>query len=98
MDFRKILSDKRFPVDTPENIIDKNGKAVFGTFKSEFRKMDFLDIKGQSCTPDWYNRFRYTMWEAVEINLKDAMLLTAVCDMGWFTTALNAGGGIVDAE
>jgi len=89
MDFRKTLSDKRIAVDTPENIIDKNGKAVFGTFKSEFRKMDFLDIKGQSCVPDRFNRFRYTMWEAVEVNLKDAMLLTAVCDMGWFTTALT---------
>ena len=89
MDFKKILSDRRIPVDTPENIIDKNGKAVFGTFKSEFRKMDFLDIKGQSCVPDRFNRLRYTMWEAVEINLNDAMLLTAVCDMGWFTTALT---------
>lgn len=65
MDFKKILSDKRIAVETPENVIDKNGKAVFGTFKSEFRKMDFLDIKGQSCVPDRFNRFRYTMWEAV---------------------------------
>ena len=89
MDFRKILSDKRIPVDTPDNIIDKDGKAVFGTFKSEFRKMDFLDIKGQSCVPDRFNKFRYTMWEAVEVNLKDALFLTAVCDMGWFTTGLT---------
>lgn len=90
MDFKEILSQKRIPVETPENVIDENGKAVFGTFKSEFPKMDFLKIKGQSpYTPDWYNRFRYTMWEAVEVNLKDALLLTAVCDMGWFRTALT---------
>lgn len=90
MDYKKLLSDKRFPVDTPENVIDKNGKAVFGTFKTEFPKMDFLKIKGQSpYVPDWYNKFRYTMWEAVEVNLKGAMLLTAVCDMGYFMTALT---------
>ncbi len=90
MNFKEILSDKRIPVDTPENVIDKNGKAIFGTFKSEFEKMDFLKIKGQSpYVPDKFNRKRFTMWEAVEFNLKDAMLLTAVCDMGYFVMALT---------
>lgn len=89
MNFKNILSDKRIPVDTPENIIDKNGRAVFGTFKSEFEKMDFLKIKDQSPAPDWYNKYRYTKWEAVEVNLKEVMLLTAICDMGWFTIALT---------
>ncbi len=89
MNFKKILSDKRLPVPTPENIIDENGKAVFGTFEKEFEKMDFLDIKGQSVLPDAFNKYRLTLWEAVEINLKDCMLLTAVCDMGIIRTALT---------
>ncbi|MGN0448451.1 MAG: DUF2804 family protein [Acutalibacteraceae bacterium] len=89
MDFKKVLSDKRIPIPTPENIIDKNGKAVFGTFQSEFENLNLLDIKGQSKLPDILNKFRLTIWEAIEVDLKEVSLLTAVCDMGLIRVSLT---------
>lgn len=90
MDFKKILSDRRIPSPTPENIIDPDGRAIFGTFDKEFRKMDFLKIKGQSPVfPDILNKQRLTLWEAIEVNFRDAIFLTAVCDMGLTITALT---------
>ncbi len=90
MDFKSVLSQKRIPVPTPDDIIMPDGKAVFGTFESEFPKMSFLNVKGQSKVfPDWYNCKRLTLWEAVEIHLKDVVLLTAPCDMGILAKALT---------
>ncbi len=89
MDFKRVLSEKRNPVPTPADVIDENGKAVFGTFDSEFKSMNFLDIHRQSILPDFTNRFRFTSWEAVEVNLDDIILLTAVCNMGFFGTSLT---------
>lgn len=90
MNFKKVLSEKRFPVPTPESIIDEQGRAVFGTFESEFKDMDFVKIKGQSKVfPDFLNKLRLTLWEAIEINLKDCMILTAVCDMGVLAKAIT---------
>lgn len=89
MDFKSVLSEKRIPVETPESIVDANGKAVFGTFEREFKNMNFLDVHRQSpILPDWFNWFRLTQWEAVEINLKDCILLMGVSDMGLTNTGL----------
>lgn len=80
--FYDVLSEKRKAVPTPENIVAPSGKAYFGTFDKEFERMDFLSVDKPSVLPNALNRTRLTLWEAVEVNLKDIILLTAVCDMG----------------
>ncbi len=87
--FYDVLSEKRKSVPTPENIVDKNGNAYFGTFEKEFQKMDFLKIDHPTPYPNALNKMKLTLWEAVEVNLKDIILLTAVCDMGVFGTGLT---------
>lgn len=89
MDFNTYLSEKRKAVPTPDDVVDGNGKAYFGTFDKEFTKMNFLNIKKPSALPNALNKFRLTLWEAVEVNFDDCMMLTAVCDMGIFGTALT---------
>ncbi|NLL63729.1 MAG: DUF2804 family protein [Ruminococcaceae bacterium] len=89
MKFKKVLSDKRIPIPTPNDCIDENGKAIFGTFKTEFPNMNFLDIHKQSILPDFTNKLRYTSWEALEMNFDDILFLTAVCNMGTFGTSLT---------
>ncbi|MBQ6898467.1 MAG: DUF2804 domain-containing protein [Clostridia bacterium] len=89
MDFRNVLSKKREAVPTPENICDELGNCYFGTFDKEFPKMDFLKINKPSALPNIFNKFRLTLWEATEINFDKIILLTAVCDMGLFGTALT---------
>ncbi len=89
MDFKSILSEKRIPVDTPERIIDETGRAAFGTFKKEFKVLNCLDINHQSpYLPDFSNWFRRSMWEAVEINMKDYIFLLGINDMGIINTGL----------
>lgn len=89
MSFKKVLSEKRIPVETPSDVIDEKGKAIFGTFDTEFPSMNFLDIHHQTFLPDFTNRFRYTSWEATEVTLDDIILVTAVCNMGLFGTSLS---------
>lgn len=89
MDFRKVLSDKRIAVSTPENVIDKNGNCHFGTFDKEFQNMDFLGVDKPTALPNFLNRLRLTVWEAAEINFDKIVLLTAVCDMGIIGTILT---------
>lgn len=89
MDFKTILSEKRLPVATPDSIVDSDGRAAFGTFDREFKEMNFLDVDKQCpFLPNWFNWFRLTQWEAVEINLKDCILLMGVSDMGLTNTGL----------
>lgn len=89
MSFKSILSEKRIPVATPESIIDSSGKAVFGTFDKEFKKLNLKEIDKQCpYLPNWSNWFRLTQWEAVEVNFKDHMLLMGVSDMGLINTGL----------
>lgn len=89
MDFKNALSEKRKAVPTPDNICDELGNCYFGTFDKEFPKMDFLKINKPSALPNIFNKFRLTLWEATEINFDKVILLTAVCDMGLFGTALT---------
>lgn len=89
MDFKKYLSEKRKAVPTPENVVDELGNCHFGTFDKEFQKMDFLKVNRPSVLPNFLNKYRLTLWEATEINFDKVILLTAVCDMGLFGTALT---------
>ncbi len=89
MDFKAYLSSKRIAVPTPENVIDEFGNCHFGTFDKEFQKMDFLKVNHPSALPNCFNKYRLTLWEATEINFDKVILLTAVCDMGLFGTALT---------
>ena len=89
MDFKKYLSPLRIPAPTPNDVVDEYGKAVFGTFDKEFEKMNFLNVYEPTHLPTSFNKIKLTLWEAVEINLKDVVLLTAVCDMGVFGTGLT---------
>ncbi|NCB34018.1 MAG: DUF2804 family protein [Erysipelotrichia bacterium] len=79
----------RKSVKPPKRIVDQNGKAVFGTFESEFETLNLLDLKHPTAAPDLFNRLRLTLWEAMEVNLKEGVLLAAICDMGLFGKILN---------
>ena len=89
MDFSSILSQKRIAIPTPESVVDENGKVQFGTFESEFKNMNFLEADRPSLLPNSFNKYKLTLWEAVEVNFDDVTILTAVCDMGVFGTALT---------
>lgn len=89
MSFKEFLSEKREAVPTPDNIVDELGNCYFGTFDKEFSKMDFLKVNRPSSLPNFFNKTRLTLWEATEINFDKVILLTAVCDMGLFGTALT---------
>lgn len=89
MSFTDVLSEKRIAVPTPENVIDEFGNCQFGTFDKEFQKMDFLKVNRPSSLPNIFNKFKLTEWEATEINFDKVVLLTAVCNMGLFGTALT---------
>lgn len=89
MSFYDVLSEKRKAVATPDNVIDELGNCYFGTFDKEFKKMDFLKVNKPSALPNFLNKSRLTLWEATEINFDEVTLLTAVCDMALFGTALT---------
>lgn len=89
MDFKKYLSKKREAIPTPDNIVDELGNCYFGTFDKEFPRMDFLNVNKPSSLPNFFNKYKLTLWEATEINFDKVILLTAVCDMGIFGTALT---------
>lgn len=89
MNFKHILSDKRKAVQTPNNIIDEFGNCYFGTFSEEFKNMDFLQVNRPSLLPNCFNKIKLTEWEATEVNFDKVVLLTAVCNMGLFGTALT---------
>jgi hypothetical protein len=84
-----IISETRRAAETPKRIIDAEGKAVFGTFQSEFEELNLLDAAHPTSVPDWLNKERLTLWEATEVNLKEGVLLAVICDMGLFGKTLN---------
>ncbi len=89
MDFNDVLSPRRIPVPTPDDIVDEFGNCRFGTFESEFKKMSFLDINRPTSLPNVFNKSKLTLWEATELDFGKVVLLTAVCDMALFGTALT---------
>ena len=88
-DYSKFISEKRRAVPTPKDLVDENGKVVFGTFLSEFETMELLRAKRPTKAPDCLNKFKLTLWEATEVHLKNGVLLAVVCDMGIFGKQLN---------
>ncbi len=89
MDFKKYLSDRRIAVPTPDNICDELGNCCYGTFEKEFPKLNMLKVNKPSPLPNFFNKYRLNLWEAAEINFDKVILLTAVCDVGLFGTALT---------
>lgn len=89
MNFNEHLSKKRIAVPTPDDVVDEFGMCRFGTFESEFPNMNFLNVNRPSALPNCLNKTRLTLWEATEINFDNVILLTAVCDMALFGTALT---------
>ncbi len=88
-EYSKYIDEKRRSVSTPEDLVDDNGKVVFGTFDKEFLTMDLVKAKRPTKAPDFLNKLRLTLWEATEVHLKDGVLLAAVCDMGLFGKVFN---------
>ena len=88
-EYSKFISEKRRAVPTPKDLVDANGKVVFGTFQSEFETMELLRAKRPTKAPDCLNKFKLTLWEATEVHLKNGVLLAVVCDMGIFGKQLN---------
>jgi len=83
-EYSQFISEKRRSVPTPKSLADENGVCVFGTFESEFESMELTRLKKPTRAPQFMNRLKLTLWEAVEVNLADGVLLAAVCDMGLF--------------
>lgn len=88
-EYSKFIAEKRRAVPTPKDLVDENGKVVFGTFDKEFETMDLLKAKRPTKAPDCFNRLKLTLWEATEVHLKNGVLLAVVCDMGIFGKQLN---------
>lgn len=83
-----IHSDRR-AVTTPDSLVDEKGRAVFGTFDSEFKRFDLLRVERPMNMPNVFNRLGLTQWEATEVHVRDGLLLAAVCDMGLFSKMLH---------
>ena len=88
-EYSKFISEKRRSVPTPKDLVDENGKVVFGTFDKEFETMELLRCKKPTRAPQFLNKFKLTLWEATEVHLKNGVLLAVVCDMGIFGKQLN---------
>ena len=88
-EYSKYISEKRRSVPTPKDLVDENGKVVFGTFDKEFETMELLRAKKPTRAPQFLNKFKLTLWEATEVHLKNGVLLAVVCDMGIFGKQLN---------
>ena len=88
-EYSKFISEVRRAVPTPKSMVRDDGICEFGTFDKEFREMDLVKLKKPTSLPDCFNRFKLSLWEAVEVNMKDGILLSAVCDMGLFGKVLS---------
>lgn len=88
-EYSKFIHEKRRAVPTPKDLVDENGKVVFGTFDKEFETMELVRAKRPTKAPDCFNRLKLTLWEATEVHLKNGVLLAVVCDMGIFGKQLN---------
>jgi len=88
-EYSKYIDEKRRAVPTPYDIVDDNGKFVFGTFDKEFEVMSFLAAKKPTKAPDFLKRLKLTLWHATEVHLKNGILLAVICDMGIFGKTMN---------
>ena len=88
-DYSKFIDPERRAKPTPKDLVDENGRVVFGTFDKEFETMELLRAKKPTKAPDFLRKFKLTLWEATEVHLKGGVLLAVVCDMGIFGKQLN---------
>jgi hypothetical protein len=88
VDYSRFIAPERRSVHTPADLVE-NGRAHFGTFDKEFERMSMLSCRHPTQAPDLAKRLKLTLWEAVEIHLKDVILLSAVSDMGVFGVCVN---------
>ena len=82
-EYSKYISQKRRKQKTPKKLVDERGKIIFGTFEKEFEEMDLLRANGPTRLPNFFNKYKLTLWEVGEVNLKDGVLLGGLCDMGF---------------
>lgn len=80
-DFKQYLADERIPVDVPDDVVDANGKFYHGTYKQEFKEMNFLKADKPRGNPNFFNKSILTTWEAAEVVFDDIALLTACSPM-----------------
>ena len=66
--YSKYISKKRRKQKTPKKLVDEKGKIIFGTFESEFEEMDLLKAKGPTRLPNFFNKYKLTLWEVGEVN------------------------------
>ena len=81
--YPEYISEKRIPVESPKDLVDENGNAIFGTFKDPIEQINLLKTK-KPCgkMPDSMKKNRLTRWEAFEISMDEGALVSAVYDMG----------------
>ncbi len=75
------LSKLRYPVPTPEKMVDEKGRVAVGTFDKEFPIINLLDAKDVG-VPKFLTKAKVTLWEALEVNFDDISFLTAMSVMG----------------
>lgn len=86
INYGNFISEKRKSVATPPSLVDERGQVVFGTFDKEFERMELTKANHpiHALFPNFLNKSRLTLWEASEIHLEHAVLLSVVCDMTIF--------------
>ena len=87
--YSEFISPLRRSAATPENIVNADGSCVFGTFESEFPRMDFVRLQRPTEAPQALNKLKLTLWEATEVHFDEGILLIAVSDMGFFGKVLH---------
>lgn len=88
-DYSKFIHPDRRVRPTPDDLVDKDGKIVFGNFDKEFKTMDLVRAKKPTKAPNCMNRLKLTLWEATEVHFKEGVLLAVICDMGIFGKTFN---------
>ncbi len=80
----KGISEKRVPIDTPDSIVNQEGKFNFGTFKGPFKNLNMLDAKHpvHGGFTKWFKNKRLKDWEAIEIAFDEGFLVAAIYDLG----------------
>ena len=62
-EYSNFISEKRRSVPTPKDLVDENGRVVFGTFDKEFETMELLKCKKPTKAPNFLNRLKLTLWD-----------------------------------
>ncbi len=82
---KKVISHERNASPTPDSII-VDGVAQYGTFDESFENLNMLDCIDPcgKLYPHVLNKLRLTEWEAVEVNLDEGILVSAIYNAGIF--------------